>query len=375
VCGSTFADLVGTTPLKRLVCGNLSLGGGASQVPDNQTPSGATNRFSIACTGPNCTVGPVNTATPDYDCTTTGCAFGTPLEISNAGLSVCVTNTFSAPVAGTLNKSDGSAVFTTFQLSSRTILTATPTQPCPRCYVNGGVPTAGDACSPAKPCTGLCDGGPNGGLACTTKNPKGLTGECPAPDAVTGTSKCYRGAKNGQTCAAAADCGSGATCALFIGDIPIALNPLTTGTTSKTSAAGTFCSGQTSSQKGAFKSDVCQAGANSGMPCFNNADCPGSSCRSGTFNNYCSAGTNAGKGCSLATDCGTGGVCVKAGTLAQRIEATGVPGGALSVNVPAATKLASVFCVPVTTNGTVNANANLPGPGATTLIGTVTLLP
>lgn len=374
-CGQTFKDLAGTIPLKSLLCGNLSLGGGASQVPDNSTPSGATNRFTLSCTGSSCTVGAVDTPTADYDCTTTGCFFGTPLPIKNAGLSVCVVNTYSQPASGTLDTATGAASLN-FQLNSRTILTSTPNQPCPRCSVSVG----GAACvgSLASPCTGVCDGSPNQGSACTTLNPDGLTRDCPAPAADQATSRCYRGSNNGAVCSASSECPSG-TCSLFIGDIPIALNPLTTGTTSKSSSAGTFCPGQTSTQKGAFKSDICQSGANSGKPCTAAtavADCgAGVNCRSGTLSNFCSAGTNINKGCAIATDCGTGGTCVKAGTLAQLISATGAPSGALSLNVPKAVKLASVFCVGVTTNGTVNGNANLPGPGATTLVGNLTLLP
>jgi hypothetical protein len=37
--------------------------------------------------------------------------------------------------------------------------------------------------------------------------------------------------------------------------------------------------------------------------------------------------------------------------------------------------LGSAFCVGATSNAIVNSNANLPGPGATSIVGTVTLLP
>jgi hypothetical protein len=292
---------------------------------------------------------------------------------------VCVTNTPWRQRRGTLDTSTGAATLD-FRLNSRTVLSSTPAQPCPRCSVSVG----GAACvgSLASPCTGVCDGSENQGSACTTKNPNGLTADCPSLNVAAG-SKCFRGANTGMACAGSGDCPSG-TCALFIGDIPIALNPLTTGTTTKSSATSTFCSGQGTSQKGAFKSDICFGGANSGMPCAfvaggqDPAHCgsgAGISCRAGTLNNFCATGTNAGKGCSLATDCGTGGTCVKAGTLVQLLSATGSPGGALALGVPKAAKLASIFCVGVTTNGTVNANANLPGPGATVLAGNITLLP
>jgi hypothetical protein len=368
----------GVTPLKNLLCTNLSLGGGLSQVPDNTTPPGSTNRFSLSCAGTSCTVGPVSPATAAYDCSNTGCLFGTPLPISNAGLSVCVTNTFSAPAGGTLNTGSG-AVTLNFQLNSATVLTGNPTQPCPICAVSVG----GAACSgsPASPCTGVCDGSPNQGSACTTKNPNGLTSACPAPAAVTGASRCYRGSANNNTCSTSANC-PGGTCALFIGDIAVSLNPLTTATASLSSATGIFCPGQGTTQQGAFKNDICRTG-NSGKPCVTGtteavdaANCgAGGLCRPGTLNNYCTGGTNDGKGCVASTDCGTGGSCVRAGSIVTLVREVGVTAGALAIGTPKPITLASVFCVASTTSPLVNANANLPGPGATSLVGTVTLLP
>jgi hypothetical protein len=98
-------------------------------------------------------------------------------------------------------------------------------------------------------------------------------------------------------------------------------------------------------------------------------------CRPGNLNNYCTAGTNNGLGCVTATDCGTGGACGRAGAQVQLIREVGAPAGALSVGVPKAIKLGTSFCVGATTNPTVNSNASLPGPGATSVVGTVTLLP
>src|SRR6185369_6282740 len=127
--------------------GQLSLGGGISQVPDNATPPGAINRFTLSCIGPNCNLGTTASgSTPaGVDCTAAGCKFGTPLPIVNAGLSVCVTNTFfpnarclgaASPFAcctgagtgtcsgptGTLNTTTGAASWV-FELNSATVLT------------------------------------------------------------------------------------------------------------------------------------------------------------------------------------------------------------------------------------------------------------
>ena len=211
-------------------------------------------------------------------------------------------------------------------------------------------------------------------MACTSTNGVGLTRDCPAPAAAVGANKCYQGTNNGATCTLAGDCPSG-TCAQFVGDIPISLNPLSTGTTSLSNAGGLFCPTQLAGQKGAFKADVCKGGTNDGKACFSITDCPGGTqCRSGALNNMCSGGANIGKGCIVAADC-PAATCVHAGTLAQLIRETGTPAGALVVGTPASIKLGSVFCVPATSSAAVNGTANLPGPGATTVVGTITLLP
>jgi hypothetical protein len=407
-CGNTFRDVGATVTLKKLLCGGLSLGGGLSQVPDNSTPAGATNRFKLtSCAGSNCNIGATTSgSTPaGVDCTDVGCRFGVPLPISNAGLSVCVTNTFSpVPPSGTLDTVSGAATWN-FQLNSSTILTGVPTQPCPICAVSvGGAACAGTAGSP---CTGVCDGSPNQGAACQSKNAQGLSSDCPAPSATTGVQKCYRGANNNLVCSTGSDC-AGTTCAQFIGNIAVSLNPLTTGTSSLTSqnvasctgagtpfacctgvgagnCTGVFCPAQAVTAKGAFNSAICFNGANSGKPCVNlttsaandvaNCGAANPVCRPGNLANYCSGGAMDGLGCSSAATCTSPGTCVRAGTLVQLIREVGVPAGGLTVGVPKAIKLGSSFCVAATTNPTVNANANLPGPGATSVVGTVTLLP
>jgi len=311
----------------------------------------------------------------------------------NSGLSVCVENTFSAPVTGTLDTGTGAATLN-FQLNSRTVLTTDATTPCPTCRVAvGGALCAGTI---GAPCVGVCDGSPNQGAACTSRNLGGVTSDCPSPSATAVQNKCYRGTNNGMNCAISTDC-PGGFCAVFIGDIAISLNPLTTGTASLTGSfdnamctgagapvacctglgagnCNVFCPGQTMTQKGAFRSDICTAGANSGKPCTSNANCPGSACRGGNLINYCVGGVNDGLGCAVASQCPSG-TCLRAGTQAQRVQETGVPTGALAIGVPKAIKLGSAFCVGATLNPTVNSNANLPGPGATGITGNVTLLP
>src|SRR5205823_537762 len=100
----------------------------------------------------------------------------------------------------------------------------------------------------------------------------------------------------------------------FQAPLPVSLTPLTTGSASKTSASGNFCTPQNNA--GAF-----------GQPS------------------------------------------------AQRIAETGSPAGDLSNNAPHNSHLASVFCIPSTGNGAVDGVADLPGPGAFSLNGSAQLVP
>src|SRR5262249_18599832 len=127
------------------------------------------------------------------------------------------------------------------------------TQPCPICAVSvGGAACAG---SPGSPCAGVCDGGANQGGACQSTNGNGLSNDCPAPTAVMFTNRCYRWSNNEGVCTRSAECPSG-VCSQFGGDLTLLSSPLTTGTASLSNANGLFCPGQTTNQKGAFKSDI-----------------------------------------------------------------------------------------------------------------------
>jgi len=114
---------------------------------------------------------------------------------------------------------------------------------------------------------------------------------------------------------------------------PVDLTPITTGTAFKFNAGGLFCPSQANS--GAFG---CSGGATAGSP----AICP-SGVAAPLINYIDEVGS-----------------------------ATGPVGGA-----PTATTLASVFCIPSVSGGLgflINGAANLPGPGATSLPGTLQLL-
>lgn len=416
-CGNTFRNTDGTgTPLKNLTCGGLNIGGGLSTVGEGPTPDGSTNRFTLSCAGSSCTIGPVLQDGSSYDCTNTGCRFGTPLPIPNAlspGLSTCVANTFAAPASGTLDTSTGISSVSV-SLTSRSIVTGNLVQPCPICRIGtiAGAPCAG---TPASPCTGVCEGSPNQGAACTSTNSVGLSRDCPAPDSNVAGNKCYRGSSNGAACTNNANCPGGA-CAIFVGNIPVDLSPLTTGTAQMAAADGVFCKtkrclggsnygnvctvdadcpGTTVTPRcvsqenaitrstGAFISNVCLGGTNDGAPCTVNGDCNSNTCRGGNVNNFCSGGAGDGKGCTGTTQCPAPGVCSKAGTFARLVREMGVAAGPMSIGVPTSATLATVFCIPATNtdpngagNGAlINGAASLPGPGATSLPGTITLLP
>jgi hypothetical protein len=67
--------------------------------------------------------------------------------------------------------------------------------------------------------------------------------------------------------------------------------------------------------------------------------------------------------------------CFQNGINCKRIEVAGAPAGPLALNTPKPVTLASIFCVAATTNAVVNFSANLPGPGATVLVGNLTARP
>ncbi len=144
-----------------------------------------------------------------------------------------------------------------------------------------------------------------------------------------GTGTCDRGPRTGQPCTTTSqtgltrDCLTGGADATHpctpgggicidgthVGPILVDLSPLQTSASSKTDPAGNFCPSQ----------------LNPG--CFAHPTC-------------------------------------------RTITENGVPAGPITVGVPAAATLASVFCIAATNNGIVDGAASLPGPGAVSLPGT-----
>jgi hypothetical protein len=182
-----------------------------------------------------------------------------------------VQNVVETTASGTYNGATGDSVVN-LPLGSRVFITGNSTDPCPRCI------------------SGTCDAtwmdvngspGEDNGKACTTDG------------VVVTTSLNCRPPLSG-----------------FQANLPVNLNPLTTGSASATNATGQFCPSQTVASAGAF-----------GQP------------------------------------------------TSRCIQETGSAAGNLSDHAAHQSVIASVFCIPKTGNVAVDGVANLPGPGAIALNG------
>ena len=247
----------------------------------------------------------------------TGCLFGPPLAIPNSAssaTSTCVINRISTNASGT-GTCSGSANIS-LPLGSDIYLTG-PTAglvPCPLCI------------------SGTCSGGPNNGVACVAES-SAIPGQSPAANPTSH------------------DCPPAESA--FIGTLPIAFG-LTPGTqtavSSTTAGAGTG---------GVFKFfGFC---GQSITPAFEN---PPHAC---TADSQCTTGTFTR--CRQRTD-GAFGVGP-----AKTITVTGIAPGCLTDGAAHNLTLVSIFGIPPSYNTTVDASADLPGPGESSLPGTTQLLP
>jgi hypothetical protein len=173
------------------------------------------------------------------------------------------------------------------------------------------------------PCP-LCLGGTPGVAGSGTCDATWSSGVGPSPDA-------------GNPCKPVNSTGDSNDCNPPAGSVlpsfPVDLTPITTGTASKSDAGGIFCPMQATS--GAFGCTGTAGAAN--------AICPGGN----------------------------------AAPLIDYIEEVGTPAGPVT-STPTAATLASTFCIPSVGGSLgflINGAANLPGPGATSLPGTLVLLP
>jgi hypothetical protein len=297
--GKLFSDDTCSTQTNDLGRGCLYIGGGnAKAIPPGAVPSGATSYFDIngsnllASDGTgtlDCTkaAGPgkyclnndaLPACTSDATCggltaachEAANCYFGPPLEFPNpilTSLSTCAINVVQTDGGGTGTPSTGDSSVT-LPLSSWVYVTGNVTHPCPHCVGT------------------TCEYGSGTG-SCVTTASSGTSQDCPPTR------------------------GGGA----FQAPLSVTLSPLTTGSTSLTSASGNFCPSQKTA--GAF--------AVSGARC---------------------------------------------------VQTTGAAAGDLTDGLPhAGAILASAFCIPTTTNTTIDGVADLPGPGLTSLPGTAQIVP
>lgn len=230
------------------------------------------------CVASACSGDPAVQCTTDIDCDFGVCSFyfGGPLPLSAGSVPVCVMNRLVTPISGTVDLDTGEHA-SVFQLESAVFVGGPVDQPCPNCE---GDPTPADGIR-----GGTCDFGLHAGDPCDISNdgePFGLVSfDCPPNPG------------------------------LLSGKLAIKMNPLTTGTDTRTlTSASPQCrqSGYTG-----FKCMCDTCATPQFEPCLSDADCPGGATCGGT---RCLGGTNAGSACSSGSDC-PGGACGVPGEATQ----------------------------------------------------------
>jgi len=388
--------------LFNLDCGGLYTGGGGTTLPlPTVVPDQGSNLtkvqacqpngdFTLAATGTADIGGPhpqrqctsAGVADPDYpacvgganagkpcvsdgDCspgtcsgTMPGCLFGQPLPIPNAtftGASVCIVNRVATSASGTGNCASGSTSID-LPLASDLYLTGdlldgsaanrpavAGIQPCPLCMA--GAP-AGGSCTAAN----CCWGGPKHDQPCTPDDSASLgaayptSHDCPPPP--------------------------GPLSANYIGALPIpfGLTTSNTGTDPKQHKVADNTENGQERFCGFCSNRAGTVWKKPALACSNNA--------------FCAA--NGGTGCPGATACNTcrqrtggafGTATPSPGTEHEITEIGSPAGVCISDGAAHNSTLVSVFCIPPAFNATVDANGDLPGPGAVALKGQAQLIP
>jgi hypothetical protein len=309
VCGDTRDG--SNAVLKNLTCGGLNLGGGLAGVPKGPTPDGSTSLFALSCAGggacvPGCVGGICNVS----QTSPAPAPMSSDPDCTTTG---CFFGT-PLPIPNPGLPSLSTCVMNTWSAPASGTLDLTSGASSTNVALNSDVYLTGNVTQPCPKCvpvapppfTGTCNRGMNLGLACVSTSSTGYTRDCPTGGS-SGANTC--GPAHNQPCT----CLPGGGFCLdgsHVGVIGISLSPLETGTRSLAADQfGLFCPNQI------------------------NPGCFGS------------------------------GTCVT-------ITENGVAGGHPVSISPAAATLASVFCVPSTGNGSIDAVADLPGPGAISLPGT-----
>ncbi len=311
--GAIHSDTGCTTLIDDLGTSCLYIGGGsANGVPPGSTPAGATSYLDI---GPGNTLVASNGTGSNRDCTKGSSTTSSHCINANAPQPSCTSDADCGGTGGSCQPVE-SCLFGPPLAIPYASVPALST-----CVINV---IATDASGTNDPATGaasvdiplvsrvyLTGNGTAPCPQCNCGTPpcsgSGATG-CNAGPLVGGPCTTNTTTGNPATANTTHDCPPEEGMGLFSGALSVDLNPLTTGSASMTSATGMFCPGQ--SHAGAFG--------------------------------------------QATTQC---------------ITETGSPAGDLTDGMPHAATEATVFCIPATTNGTVNLVADLPGPGATSLPG------
>jgi hypothetical protein len=387
------------TPLQ---CQGFYAGGGGTLLlaPPIVLPDMAQSVYKVtSCAGGTISV----SATTSVDtgstrnCTSAGCLFGPPLPVVNAGnpaTSACIkmTHRFDSTAGATC--STGAADMEAF-LGAEIRVAGDPQGMAAFGLCSGG-PTPGARCfggdcGAGGTCTGImdrCKGGANDNLPCATRAdcPDGFctAGVQPCPvcyaDSTSPTgSRCVAGPNVNMPCTPGSselgdayptshDCPSGAPVA---GTLPIDLI-LQSGVATKTAnASGTFqgC-GFCQDANGTLKFGICAGGPTPGVPCADPSDCGTGGTCGGLI--PCTSDANCAEPREKCTqrDGGAFGF-----PTARTITEVGLPAGNLADGLPHQGILTSVGCSTPTLTSTIDAGADLPGPSALALPGTIQLTP
>ena len=425
---STIPDL-GTT-ITNVTCNGtaLTLSGTTPAEAGSNRCSGGANHHNPCATNADCPGG----ACKFLVCSNAGCLFGPPLPVPNgshngAATSTCVINTVAANGAGTGDCAAGTTTNYDLPLGSALFLAGDlmamrcsgGTTPGANCTGGGGCGTAtacagGGTCvndtgrctDNAAPCcsdgdcnvgatceTGACVGGTNDGKGCiTTADCPGAGAKCrtfiqscPICDPTTNT--CDGGPNGGLACTPGAspvdgdfptshDCPPATS--LGIGTLAIGFK-LDTGTITQTAVntpnqANVFCGFCKNSTLNSF-AHKCN-GSPTGANCTSDGNCPAGQhcgpipCNPANGNADCASATG-------FTSCGqrTAGA-FNANDVARTIVETGHGEGPIVTNGPSLPQtLVSIFCIPPSFSPAVDTAADLPGPGAVALQGTVKATP
>ena len=329
--GELDSDTTCSTKTNDLGRGCLYIGGGnAKAIPPGAVPAGATSYFDIVGTNLFASDG-----TGTLDCTKgAGPAKGC---LNNDALPAC---TSDANCGGVTNACFPNAncffgpplEFPNPLLSSLTtcVLNVIKTDASGTADPSIGassvkIPLAsevyvtGNLGSPCPHCvSGSCTYGANAKGACTTTSSSLTSQDCP-PERAGGA---------------------------YQAPLPVTLSPLNTSSSSLTSSTGKFCTDKLCTDNFA--------------PCTMDTDCTCLNPPACTSHVPC-------------RDQLTNGAFGQ--TSAQCIKEAGSPAGDLSGGTAKPATLAAVFCIPSTTNSTIDGVADLPGPGATSLPGMAQLVP